>query len=156
MSASAAALASAGAFANDGLSFLPVSPDEIRMLRITLLYALFILAVVLLADSGHLPRAAQSIHDLPHADKVIHFSIFGTLALCLNLALASRRRWSLTRAIVTGSILVAAASTLDETTNLLVAYRSWSLGDLTANYLGVVCLGVVPMLGWRRTRSPAV
>jgi len=156
MPASAAALALAGAFANDGSLTPRLLPDEIGMLRITLLYAMLILAVVLLADSGRLPRMAQSVHDLPHADKVIHFSIFGTLALCLNLALASNRRWSVTRAIVTGSILVAAASTLDETTNLLVAYRTWSLGDLSANYLGVVCLGVVPMLGWRRPASEAI
>jgi len=150
MPASAAVPAPAGAFADDGLSPTSFPPDEIGMLRLTLLYATFIFGVVLLADSGRLPSMAQSIHELPHADKVIHFSIFGTLALCLNLTLAAKRRWSLTRAIVTGSILVAAAATLDETTNLLLACRSWSLGDLTANYLGVVCLGVVPMLGWRK------
>jgi len=125
------------------------------MIRLSLLYASLILGVVLLADSGHLPRSIQHIHDLPHVDKLIHFSIFGSLALCINLALASNHRWSVTRAIVTGSMLVVMASSLDEGTNFLVSTRSWSVGDLAANYLGVLCLGVVPMLGWRKHASAA-
>lgn len=120
------------------------------MIRLTLLYASFILGVVLLADTGHLPRSLQYVHDLPHVDKLIHFSIFGSLALCINLTLAGNRRWSVARAIVTGSLLVVVLSTLDEGTNFLVSSRSWSLGDLAANYFGVVCLGIVPMLGWQR------
>jgi len=120
------------------------------MIRVTLLYVSLILGVVFLADSGHLPRSIQRIHDLPHVDKLIHFSIFGSLALCFNLTLASNRRWSVTRAIVIGSIVVLMLSTLEEGTNMWVPYRDWSLGDLTANYLGVLCLGVVPMLGWRK------
>jgi polysaccharide biosynthesis protein VpsQ len=119
------------------------------MNRLALIYASFIFGVVLLADSGHLPRSIQVVHDLPHVDKLIHFSIFGSLALCVNLALASNRRWSVTRAVVTGSILVLLLCTLEEGTNYWVPYRDLSLGDLTANYLGVLCLGVVPMLGWR-------
>lgn len=120
------------------------------MTRLTLLYASFLLVVVLLADSGRLPTFAQYLHDLPHADKVIHFLLFGTLALCTNATLTGSRRWSCTRAVVAGSILIALIATLDEGTNLLVAHRSWSLGDLAANYLGVICLGVVPLWGRRR------
>jgi len=126
---------------------------RIGMIRLTLLYASIIMVVVLLADSNHLPSSIQYIHDLPHFDKLIHFSIFGSLALCINLTLASNLRWSVTRAIVTGSILAVMVSTLDEGSNLVVASRSWSLGDLAANYLGVLCLGVVPMLAWRKQTS---
>jgi polysaccharide biosynthesis protein VpsQ len=121
------------------------------MLRLTLIYASVILLTILAADSGHLPAAIQHVHDLPHVDKLIHFSIFGSLALCINLALAANRSWSVTRAIATGSILVLLLCTIEEGTNYWVPCRDWSLGDLTANYLGVLCVGVVPMLGWRRS-----
>jgi polysaccharide biosynthesis protein VpsQ len=132
----------------------PFHPMRINMIRLSLFYLSFILCVILLADSGHLPRWVQYIHDLPHVDKVIHFSIYGTLALCINLTLASKSRWSFARAIVTGSILVLMLSTLDETTNPLVRFRDWSLGDLAANYLGVICVGMLPMLGWPRKPTP--
>jgi VanZ family protein len=66
------------------------------------------------------------------------------LALVLNAALASRPRMTWLRAIVTGSILVLIASTVDETTNLFSPYRTWSTGDLAANCLGILCLGIVP------------
>ena len=38
-------------------------------------------------------------------------------------------------------------ATAEEYSNLFVPRRDWSLGDLTANYLGVACLGLLPL--WR-------
>ena len=127
------------------------------MTRLSLLYALLLLTVVWAADTGHLPTFAERIHDLPYVDKLVHFLMFGLLALGANLSLAENRSWSPGRAILTGSILVVIAATLDEGSNLVVANRSWSLGDLAANYAGVLCVGIVPLLGWRsKAVSPAV
>jgi VanZ family protein len=82
------------------------------------------------------------LHDLPHGDKVLHFLLFGGLALVANLALAFHRPRSFARAIVMGSILVMIVATAEEYSNQYLVRRDWSLGDLTANYLGVVCLGL--------------
>ena len=122
---------------------------RIRMTRLVLLYALLLLAVVWAADTGHLPIFAERIHRLPYVDKVVHFLMFGLLALGVNLSLAERHSWSLVRTIVTGGIFVAIVASLDETSNLVVTNRNWSLGDLAANYAGVLCVGIVPLLGWR-------
>lgn len=119
------------------------------MSRCTLLYGLLLLTAVFLADLGLLPPFVQGIHDLPHADKVIHFLAYGTLALLANATLGIHRHWPLSRAIVIGSTLVAILATLDEGSNMLVAHRSWSLGDLAANYLGIFCVGILPLLAWR-------
>ena len=70
------------------------------------------------------------------------------LALVANLSLASRRKRSLARAIVIGSIFVLIVATAEEYSNRFFLRRDWSLGDLTANYLGVACLGLLP--AWHR------
>jgi polysaccharide biosynthesis protein VpsQ len=118
------------------------------MIRIALVYVALLAALIVAADVGWLPRFAERLHDLPFGDKVGHFLMFGGLALVANLALASRGRRSLARAIVIGSILVLIVATAEEYSNKFVPMRDWSLGDLTANYLGVACLGVLPL--WRR------
>jgi VanZ family protein len=124
--------------------------ERIRMMRITLLYAASLATVLVLADARLLPAFAQHVNDVPDLDKVIHFLMFGVLALLVNLSLARRGNWPLAGAIVTGSMIVAVVATAEELSNLLVAAREYSLGDLAANYLGVLCVGVVPLWNWRR------
>jgi VanZ family protein len=117
------------------------------MIRIALAYVVLFAAIVVAADAGWLPRFAERLHDLPFGDKVLHFTLFGLLALVANLALASRDKRSLARAFVIGSIFVLFVATAEEYSNLYLFRRDWSLGDLTANYLGVACLGLLPL--WR-------
>jgi hypothetical protein len=59
-----------------------------------------LIALVFVVDTGWLPAVSLWIHEVPMLDKVIHFSLYGTLALVVNLALASRDRRSLVRAVV--------------------------------------------------------
>ena len=116
-----------------------------KMIRIALAYAALLAAIVVAADANWLPHFARHLHDLPFGDKVMHFTLFGLLALVANLALASRGRRSLARAIVMGSLFVLFIATAEEYSNKFVATRDWSLGDLTANYLGVACFGLLPL-----------
>lgn len=118
------------------------------MTRLALAYAALLAATVAAANSGHLPSFAQYIHDLPGGDKVLHFLMFGTLALVANLALIANGKRRLARAIVTGCLIAAIVATVEEFTNQFVPSRDWSLGDLTANYLGILCLGLIPF--WQR------
>jgi VanZ family protein len=119
------------------------------MTRLALAYAAVLAATVAAANSGHLPSFAQYIHDLPGGDKVLHFLMFGTLALVANLALIANGKRQLARAIVTGCLIAAIVATVEEFTNQFVLSRDWSLGDLTANYLGILCIGVIPF--WHRS-----
>jgi VanZ family protein len=118
------------------------------MIRLAVIYALLFAALVIAADAGWLPRFAYQVHDLPLADKLLHFLTYGTLALVANLALASSGNRSVLRAIVIGSILVLIIATAEEYSNRYLMMRDWSLGDLAANYLGVLCLGMLPL--WHR------
>lgn len=118
------------------------------MTRLALSYVALLAATIAAANSGHLPLFAQYIHDLPGGDKVLHFLMFGTLALVANLALIANGKRRLARAIVTGCLIAAIVATVEEFTNQFVPSRDWSLGDLAANYLGILCLGVIPF--WQR------
>ena len=82
-----------------------------------------------------LPRFAEQLHDLPYGDKVLHFTLFGLLALVANLALASRGKRSMAHAIVMGSIFVAFVATAEECSNWFLTNRDWSLGDLIRQLL---------------------
>jgi VanZ family protein len=109
-------------------------------------YAAALLVALLIADSGILAPVGKYINSYPLLDESVHFLMYGSLALITNAALANRRRASLGRAIATGTTIVFIAATAEEFSNLFVPYRGWAVSDLAANYLGIVSLGVVPMI----------
>jgi VanZ family protein len=115
------------------------------MTRIALVYAVLLFTVLGLADFGALGPVGRFVNAHAWLDKLIHFAMYGVLALLVNTALFTRPHWSWARSVVTGSIVALIASTVEEYTNLLVPCRSWSLGDLSANYLGILCIGILPL-----------
>jgi VanZ family protein len=117
------------------------------MTRLALSYAAGFAVVLLLADFGVLRPCAEFVNAHPPADKVVHFLMYGCLALLVNAALAAQLHWSLARAVVAGSIFALIAATIEEYSNAFMTSRSWSLGDLAANYLGILFAGILPLLG---------
>ena len=119
------------------------------MTQFALAYTFAVVAFLALADAGALAPLGDYVHAVPALDKLVHFVMYGLLALLANAALVSRQRcWTVFRAVATGSLIVAVASTLEEISNLYISARHWSLGDLAANYLGILFLGVVPFIRW--------
>jgi VanZ family protein len=106
-----------------------------------------------LVDFGGLHAVALYVNQLPAVDKAIHFCMFGLLALLANATLLRRPKWRTVGAIATGSIFAIIVSTVEEWSNLFVAYRTWSLSDLAANYLGILCLGTLPLAAWQWKQS---
>lgn len=106
--------------------------------RLTLLFGLFILLIIILADTGKLGILSH-IYRIPYADKVGHFILYGILSLLINLTLfrslpsQSRRRV----AVVCGLILALLIG-LEEFSQQHFANRTFSLMDLGASYLGVI------------------
>ena len=82
-------------------------------------YAVALFVVLLCADVGVLAPLAQHVNAYPVLDNVVHFFMYGGLALVVNAALARARRGTLTRAIVTGSIVVLMVARSTDS-NLLV------------------------------------
>jgi VanZ family protein len=120
---------------------------------ITWAYALGLAALLVMVDFGALRDIALYVNHTFLLDKAVHFAMFGVLALLANATLLHRFRPRAVAAIATGSIIVLVLSTLEEISNSLVAFRTYSLGDLTANYLGIICLGILPLLAWQRSQT---
>ncbi len=106
---------------------------------LTVLFTLFIILVIVLADLGRL-GVLNYINRIPYADKVGHFILYGILALLINLTLfrsfPSRRRIGVD--VVSGLILALLIG-LEEFSQRSFATRTFSLGDLSASYLGLIC-----------------
>lgn len=105
---------------------------------LTLLFAFFIILIIVLADLGKL-GVLQIVNQIPLGDKAGHFILYGILALLINLTLfrsvpLQSRRWV---AVISGLILAVLIG-LEEFSQRNFSSRTFSLGDLTASYLGVM------------------
>jgi VanZ family protein len=104
---------------------------------LTILFALFILLIIVLADLGKL--STLYITHIPYADKAGHFILYGILALLINLTLfrslplRSRKRLALF-----SGLILALLIGIEEFSQQYFSNRTFSLGDLSASYLGVI------------------
>ena len=101
------------------------------------LFALFIVAVIVLADINQL-GFLKALYDFPHGDKAGHFILYGILSFLLNLAiLRSRPPSTLKRVAVSVTLLLALAIGLEEWSQFLIPERTPDWWDLLFSYLGV-------------------
>jgi VanZ family protein len=105
---------------------------------ITILFALFIILIIVLADLGKL-GILQAVNQIPLGDKAGHFILYGILTLLINLTLfRSTPVQNRKRVAVTSGLILALLIGLEEFSQQNFASRTFSLGDLTASYLGVI------------------
>jgi VanZ family protein len=105
---------------------------------LTILFALFIILIIVLADLGKL-GILQTINRIPLGDKAGHFILYGILTLLINLTLfRSIPFQSRTRIAVIIGLILALLIGLEEFSQRNFPSRTFSLGDLTASYLGVI------------------
>jgi len=106
--------------------------------RVAILFALFIVLIIVLADSGRLGIFGY-FNQLPMGDKAGHFILYGILTLLVDLSLfrslPSRSRMLIT--LISG-IILAVLIGLEEFSQQFFAERSFDLVDLTFSYLGVI------------------
>lgn len=110
---------------------------------ITILFALFILLIIVLADAGGLGFLGI-LNRIPFGDKAGHFILFGTLSFLLNksaMALLPKRETA--RLVLTVSLLLAILIGLEEWSQSLFPARTMSFSDLFASYGGVFVFALV-------------
>ncbi|MFZ5910674.1 MAG: hypothetical protein ACOYYU_11735 [Chloroflexota bacterium] len=114
---------------------------------VTLLFALFVLAIILLADIGLLPGVLRFVHVIPYGDKAGHFLLVGVLCFLLNwTALQSFPRNSPGRVVTLACLGLALFFGLEEASQGPLRARDASLFDLLADYAGIVVFG---WLAWK-------
>jgi VanZ family protein len=105
---------------------------------LAVLFALFIILVIALADTGILAHYVGFIYDFPYGDKAGHFILYGILTLLINLALfrAYPDQSRIGLAVKCG-LTLALLIGLEEFSQRYFSSRTSDLVDLTFNYLGV-------------------
>lgn len=120
---------------------------------LTILFALFLILIVILADTGNLGILGV-VYTIPYADKAGHFILYGIFALLINLTLfrafadASRLRIAVISSLVLGLIIG-----LEELSQRSFASRMFSLGDLSASYLGLLLFSWLAVRMDRQVKS---
>ena len=107
-------------------------------------FFVFVIAVIVLADHGSLPHSVRALYDFPNGDKVGHFFLFGVLTFFLTRAFLSSfpskpRGWV---ALSIGLIL-ALFIALEEWSQQLFPTRTFDLLDLLASYVGIVAFAIL-------------
>lgn len=107
------------------------------MKRLAVLFGLFIIAVIILANLGMLD-VLGFLNEIPLSDKAGHFVLYGILTLLVDLALF-RTRPDLSRRLLAFrvALVLALFIGLEELSQQVFPNRSFDLLDLAFSYLGV-------------------
>ncbi len=109
---------------------------------LALLFSLFIITIIVLADEGRL-GPIRGFYDFPYGDKVGHFILYGLLALILNLYFLSRPRADPKRLVLTVSLILAILIGLEEWSQARFPNRTMDIVDLAFGYAGVVVFSLI-------------
>lgn len=112
-----------------------------RVVIITVLFALLLLAIVIANNSGTLPDFLYRLYSVPFGDKIGHLLLTGLLSLLVNLSLSCRKTRLASRDFLLGSLLVGGVVTLEELTQIFFPTRNVSFYDLLSSYLGIWLFG---------------
>src|SRR5215211_3996967 len=110
---------------------------------LTALYFLILGVIVFLADQKKYQPLFRRVRELPYGDKLGHLILMGLFSFLLNMALQCRtlRLWKVE--LLKGSLIVALIVTLEEFSQLFVRYRTFDLGDLLFDYIGIFSFGLL-------------
>ena len=109
------------------------------MTWLAVLFTLFILLIIVMADLGVLAQYLGFLYRFPFGDKVGHFVLYGILAFLLNLALfRSVLAQSRSAVAVRCGLILALLIGLEEFSQQYFANRTFDLVDLAFSYLGVI------------------
>ena len=101
------------------------------------LYIIILLAIIFIADHQTYHQIFEVIRAVPFGDKIGHFALIGMLAVVVNVLFAYKKIRLRGLQIFRGSLVVMLFVTLEEISQLFIRYRTFELGDLTADYLGI-------------------
>ena len=126
---------------------------------LAILFGLFIITIIVLADLGKL-GFIYFLYSFKYGDKVGHFILYGILTLLIDLALfrSSAQGDSVTvipswrQVAVKVGLILAFAITVEEFSQQYFSKRTFDLIDLTASFLGVIFFSWLAVKIKSRTR----
>jgi VanZ family protein len=97
--------------------------------------------VVALANTGLVYKIFPFITAIPGQDKTGHFVLMGSMAFLANLSLHGRWFECCRFRLYLGSLIVLTCVVVEEFSQLFMANRAFDIGDLVADFLGILVLG---------------
>ena len=110
----------------------------------TLGFSLFLIGIILLANSG--AQIIWRFARFPMADKAGHFILFGSLAFLLNMALHCRTKKLLGKEVLIGSLGVIIVVALEEISQIFLVHRTFDLTDFMYDCAGIYLGGYLAVI----------
>ena len=101
-------------------------------------FFIFISYIIFLADAADYNFAFRLVGHIPYGDKIAHAGLYGIMALLLNYGLNFKQVKHFGISLQRGALLVFIFATLEELTQYYIPSRTFDLGDLLADFVGVV------------------
>jgi VanZ family protein len=92
-----------------------------------------IVFIIFLADTADHNFAFRLIGHIPYGDKLMHGLLYGVMAFFLNYGLS----YKAFNSIQLGAVIVLVFATLEEISQYWIPSRTFDLGDLLADFIGV-------------------
>ncbi len=108
---------------------------------ITLIYVFIVAGIVFLADYKSTRYLLKFSVGIPYFDKVGHFLLMGGFSFLVNLWLKVKTFSVWKFRYLTGSLIVLIIVTLEELSQIFISGRSFDIGDLAADYAGIIIFG---------------
>ena len=105
-------------------------------------FFIFILFIIFLADTADHNFAFRLIGHIPYGDKVMHGVLYGTMALFLNYGLKFKN-YKFIFNLQWGAMAVLLFATIEEITQYWLPSRTFDLGDLLADFIGVILFSFI-------------
>ena len=124
-----------------------------NIIKLTVIYTILLIMIIAMVNRGGysvMNFITQFVHSIPYGDKVGHFLLMGFLSFMVNLSFKGKKFKLFYLSILIGSFLVCIVVTLEEFSQIFVLARTFDLGDLLFDYLGIFLFG---QLAWYLSRQ---
>lgn len=112
-----------------------------KKLLMPFVFFLFISYIIFLADTADYNFAFRIVGHIPYGDKIAHAVLYGMMALLLNYGLSFRSYKLSVRGhpnLQLGAIIILTFAILEEFSQYYIPSRTFDLGDLLADFVGVI------------------
>lgn len=103
-----------------------------------LIFFMLISYIIILADTENYNFAFHLVGHIPYGDKIAHTVLYGMMALLLNYGLHFKHIKCFGISLQIGAIYVLLFAGLEELTQYYIPSRTFDIGDLLADFIGVV------------------
>ena len=110
------------------------------------LVILILIGISIGASTQSLGAVAPLVKSIPYGDKLIHFTLIGSLAYVVNFLLNFKRFTFLNKKWLLGTTVILIIMTLEEFSQKFLPNRDFELLDLTANSLGIFAATLVILI----------